>query len=91
VKGIKEPTHQAPRGFLVAFWQNSLSHSLLLSRVFRGIKPSPMRNTKSTKTDKKGKAPDKLSGNKAYKKQKRDNHEGYLSFVGACLTKVEPL
>ena len=28
----------------------------------------------------------------AVHKQKRDNHEGYLSFVGgACLTKVEPL
>ena len=34
----RQPT--APRGLFVCLWQDSLTHSFLTSRTFRGIKPS---------------------------------------------------
>ena len=37
----------SPEGLFVCLWRESLPHSLLVSRVFRGIKPSPMENTKA--------------------------------------------
>ena len=40
-------------GVFVCLWLESLPHSLLVSRVFRGIKPSPIENTEALRQTKR--------------------------------------
>lgn len=52
----------SPEGLFVCLWRESLPHPLLVSRVFRGIKPSPRENTEAPRRIKKEKPPTSCRG-----------------------------
>ena len=76
----------SPEGLFVCLWRESLPHPLLVSRVFRGIKPSPRENTEAPRRIKKEKPPTSCRGIKRIKKQ-NENQPSFevrfsLSMVG---------